>query len=264
MINNGSNKFTRKEYFTYSVIIVYTAILSVARQKAPHYFYPVVPYLSIVVAQFLYESITKPQQSISIKWFYGARNIMFSALWIVVFLAIAFIFKTISLFIWVPVLGLLAVAVYFMRKSENVYNKLIFPLVISSIALNFVINAHFIPAAFQYHGGIKASAAYDKLALDDEELFTYKFGQFETYFYPKKISHWVNAKEELEQVLRDSRNLWVVADREGIAEVRAMAGERIAQEEVFKHRLISRMSGTFLNPLTREQELESIYLLKIE
>jgi 4-amino-4-deoxy-L-arabinose transferase-like glycosyltransferase len=262
LFTKKADRFKRPEYLTYSVVVVYTLILSIASQKAPHYFFPVVPFLSIIIAQFLDKNISQTTGSINLKWFYSTRNLMLVLIWIVVFLAIAFIFKTSNFFIWITVIAGLLAVIYFVRPKVNSYYKLVLPLAISSIVLNFVINAHFIPTAFQYHGGIRASDAYNKLANDEEELYTYKFNQFETYFYPKKISQWVKEKEDL-YGLEKEKDFWLVTDKKGIDEVRELFASRIGEEKVFKHRLISRMSPAFLNPVTRDSELENIYLLKI-
>ena len=261
--NKGKERLNRPEYMTYAVTIVYTVILSIADQKAPHYFYPVTPFLSIIVAQFIYKSIDQTENKRIGKWLLGARNLMLVIVWVVAVLILTFIFKTANLLIWIPTIAGLVLTVFFVRTKIDFLLKLIVPLVISSITLNFVLNAHFIPTAFQYHGGIRASDAYSEMAKEEEDLYTYKFKQFETYFYPSKISSWYEEKEDFEKVM-NNHNYWVVTDEKGIDEIRSMVGDRISYEKTFPHRLISRMSGDFLNPATREKTLKKVYLLKIE
>ncbi|SMO41520.1 4-amino-4-deoxy-L-arabinose transferase [Saccharicrinis carchari] len=263
-VNKNTQRFVRPEYMSYSVIIVFTFILSVAKQKAPHYFYPVVPFLSIVTARFIYQQIMEKQNAKIAKWLLGARNLMLLFAWAAIVLVICFVFKTSKIIIWLPVILGLAATIYFVLPKGQMYRKLIVPLAISAIVLNFVLNAHFMPSAFQYHGGIRASDAYSQLAGDDEDLYTYKFRQFETYFYPSKISYWLKEKGDFEEVMTSRHNYWVVTDEVGYADIQQMVPNRISYEEVFPHRLISRMSGDFLNPTTRHKSLKKIYLLKIE
>lgn len=262
-LNKSPKRFLRPEYMSYSVIIIYTLILSVSKQKAPHYFYPVVPFLSIVTAQFIYQQIVEKQNLKISNWLLGARNIMLVLIWAVITLVITFVFKTSKLYIWLPAILGLAATIYFVLPKGQMYRKLIVPLAISAIVLNFVLNAHFIPTAFQYHGGIRASDVYSKMADENEDLYTYKFRQFETYFYPSKISYWIKDTEDFEKVL-DKHHFWVVTNETGYKDIQQMTPERISYEEAFPHRLISRMSGEFLNPATRDKSLKKIYLLKIE
>ena len=259
----GGDRFRRHEYMTYAVTIVYTLILSVADQKAPHYLYPVTPFLSIIVAQFVFKGIVENKNNKLGKWLLGTRNVMLVALWLVVILVLTFIFKTSSLLIWIPVIAGLILTVYFVLPKHELFFKIIVPLAITSIALNFVLNAHFIPNAFQYHGAIRASEVYSEMAKENENLLTYKYKDFETYFYPSKISSWYKEKEDFEKV-KDNKNYWVITDKKGIDEIRDMVGDRISFEKVFPHRKISGMSGEFLNPATREKTLKKVYLLKID
>ncbi|TLX78309.1 hypothetical protein E9993_01125 [Labilibacter sediminis] len=259
----GSARFLRPEYLSYSLVVIYTLILSTSAQKAPHYFYPVTPFLTMIVAQFIYKSVEQDKNRGVIKWLLGARNIMLLIVWSIAALVLTFVFPTGSLLIWIPVLIGLGAVIYFANPKLDAYKKIIVPLAISSIAVSFIINAHFIPNAFKYHGGIRASDKYTELAADDEDLYTYKFRQFETYFYPKKISSWYKEKDDFEKVV-DNKNYWVVTDEEGYEDIKQMVPDRITYEEVFNHRLISRMSGEFLNPATRHKTFKKVYLLKIE
>ncbi|WP_075590068.1 ArnT family glycosyltransferase [Labilibacter marinus] len=259
----GADRFIRPEYFTYSVTIVYTLILSIAGQKAPHYLYPVIPFLSIIVAQFVYKGVVENNHAKLGKWLMGARNLMLFIAWFVLAFILGFVFKTANLLVWIPVIIGLGFTIYFALPKGSLLNKLIIPLVVSSISLNFVLNAHFIPEAFKYHGGIAASRAYSALAADNEDLYTYKYKDFETYYYPSKISLWSKDKEELTAAM-DNKNFWLITDQKGIEDVRSLAGDRIAVEKVFLHKKISQMSGEFLNPATREKSLKKVYLIKVK
>ncbi|GAF02327.1 ArnT family glycosyltransferase [Saccharicrinis fermentans] len=262
-IKKGNDRFKRPEYMSYAVIVVYTLILSVANQKAPHYLYPVIPFLSVVVADFVYKGVVEDRNNRLGKWLLGARNVMLFIIAAVLVFILTFVFKTDRLIIWIPVVLAMVVTFYFVLPKHELYKKIIVPLAIASIALNFVLNAHFLPTAFQYHGGIRASDAYSELANENEDLYTYKFRQFETYFYPSKISSWYKEKEDFEKVMNNN-HYWVVTDEKGIQEIKEMVGDRISYEKIFPHRLISRMSWDFLNPATREKSLKKVYLLKVD
>ncbi len=263
IVNKGIARFKRPEYLSYSVILIYTFVLSVARQKAPHYFYPVTPFISMVLAYFIYQQVNDKANLKIQKWLLGARNVMLVIVWAVIALIVTFIFRTNKIYIWIPVIAGLVMTILFLQPKKEILHKLIVPLAVSSIVINFLLNAHFIPTAFQYHGGVQASRAYTAQAKENEDLYTYRFKQFETYFYPSKISHWVGGKDDINKIV-DNNDIWVVTTEDGLEEIKAAVPQRIISEQVFSHRLISRFSGEFLNPATRAKTLDKVYLVKIK
>jgi 4-amino-4-deoxy-L-arabinose transferase-like glycosyltransferase len=262
-LKKGIKSINRPEYMCYSVIIIYTFLLSVAGQKAPHYLFPVIPFLSIITGNFIISQVRSQENKLTLKWLYASRNIMIPLIWIFLFVITSYSFKTGSLIIWIPVSLGIIFTVYFIKPNRKNIVKLIVPLVISSLLLNYIVNVHFIPKAYDYHGVIKASEAYDKMASDNEELYTYSYGQFETYYYPKKISGWIQDSESLKQTLK-SEEFWIITDELGYMKVKNDVEQRIVYTKLFPLREFSRISLTFMIPAKRYQEFKNIYLLKID
>ena len=145
-----------------------------------------------------------------------------------------------------------------MTRKEH----LILPLVICSIGLNFIINIHFIPTVFKYQGVISASYRFNELASDKDFLYTYKYREFESYYYPKNISIRIDDLDQLEPILEQS-GIWFITTQDGYNDISEKAGERIAFKQVFGHKRISQMNYSFLNPGLREKNLQKIYILKV-
>ncbi|WP_075602507.1 ArnT family glycosyltransferase [Saccharicrinis aurantiacus] len=262
IVKNKKAIFNRNEFYTYSALLIFGSILSVSGQKAPHYLYPAIPFLTVIVADFINTSIAKNASGI-LKAFSIGRYIMLGLSLIVVILAVTFVFSTSNPLIWIVLLIGTILIIYILVKSDDVLTKLIIPLVISSLMLNFVLNYHFMPKAFSYHGAIRACNMYDELANDDELLLTYKYKQFETFFYAKNVSERAMDIDNLEKYKRKS-NFWIITNQEGKSEVDSVYQDRISRTEIFKHKKISQMDGKFLNPRTRENSLKKIYLIKVE
>jgi 4-amino-4-deoxy-L-arabinose transferase-like glycosyltransferase len=263
VIKDGVKNINRSEYMCYSVVIIYTLILSIAGQKAPHYFFPVIPFLSIIVSQFI---VTKQysQKNMSIlKWLYASRNLMILLIWVLILIIIIYSFKTSSLTVWVPVVLGIVFLFYYINHRHQKLVKLIVPLAISSIILNFVINVHFIPKVYQYHGVIKASETYNVMARENEKLYTYSYGQFETYYYPNKISAWINDYTDLKETFQTEK-FWIITDELGYRKIKRDVLHRISYVKLFPLREFSRLSLTFMIPEKRHKEFKKIYLLKID
>jgi 4-amino-4-deoxy-L-arabinose transferase-like glycosyltransferase len=262
-LNGRKNLFCKRpEYYTYGAFFVYSAILSVARQKAPHYFFPMIPLLSVIVADF----VNKIVSSSKLKgWYQGliiARTIVLISLWTALFLIILFIFPSQDIRLWTLVAGCLILLVTVWRYYRySDFGRLIFPLIISAIALNLVINIHFFPSVYQYQGTIQASYRYNELTEGEEPLYSYLTLQYETYFYPQRVAVRVSEKQMLENVLPQSGN-WIITTAKGYELIKKWHPSSVGYCQAFKHKKISKMSWKFLNPSTRPEDLKTVYLIR--
>ncbi|MFW6351174.1 MAG: glycosyltransferase family 39 protein [Bacteroidota bacterium] len=253
----------RPEYFTYGALLIYTFILSIARQKAPHYFFPMVPLLSIIVADFIVKICETPALQ---KWynaFLSFRTLLVVLMWMVLFLMVILIFPSDSFVLWGLIfscLAFLTVLWHIFRYSTQ--GKLIVPLIATAISFNLVLNIHFFPNVYQYQGVIQAAYQYNDLAEDSEDVYAFLLHQFEAYFYPKKVAQKIKALEDMD---RDLQHLggWFITTSEGYDILKQSDHGEFKHEEIFPHRKISRMNLTFLNPETRNKDLKKIYLLKL-
>ncbi len=263
LVHKNKNHRVRPEYFTYSVILIYTFILSISRQKAPHYLFPVIPFLSIVVADFIHKVSNISGLNSVYKWMMGFRIFVIILLWVITGIIIIVVFPTTDIFIWFPVGFMLLLLIYGFTLYKTRKHKLILPLALSAIALNFTINTHFLPSAYKYQGVINASYRFNELASDSDILYTYNYKEFETYFYPKTISERVTDTHHLEKIL-SQEGTWFFVSPKGYEDLRSLAASRIVYEEKFYNKKMSIFSPAFLNPKTREKELHNVYLLKVK
>lgn len=252
----------RTEYMTYSAIIIYVFILSISRQKAPHYLFPLIPFLSIITADL----INKVAKIDSMKRIYNLmkvfRTTIIILVWSLILTVLFYVFPTTRLFIWIPLIIIFLLLIFSFSPRFTKKEVLIIPLVITSIGINFVINAHFMPSAFKYNGAIQASRSFNELAAENDMLYTYEYNLFETYYYPKNVSVRIYNTDELKQALSGS-DVWFITTQEGYEEIVEIAGNRIAYESSFLSRKISELNFNFFNPSLREKDMKNLYLLKI-
>ncbi len=261
-IKEGKKALNRSEYFSYSLIIVFVAILSVSGQKAPHYMFTIIPFLSTLVADYVVTTFAQNKKG-QIKSLAIGEYIVLGIAVCASFFVIVYVFPTYNPAIWVAVIAVLSAVIYILVKEKNAFVKLILPLALISIMLNFIVNVQFMPSVFQYHGAIRACDKYSELAKDNEALYTYKYEQFETYFYAKNISERVKDENELEQ-LQQKHHFWLITNQDGKQAVDSLFSNREQSVEVFGHKKISRLGMKFLNPKTRESSLKKVYLIKVD
>lgn len=259
------NGFAIKNYkctYLYSVVIIVGLVISVSSQQAPHYLLPVVPFIAIITGRFLIDISYTDLYPKTYKWMLILRNLIIILLWPVVIIMITYFFPTRSLLIWIPIIIMFFLLVGSLFRLKTKIQKLIVPLLITILAVSFVANTNYMPSALKFHGPIQASFHYNRIAGDDSVLYTYDYGQYETYFYPKNRSFLVHNREELENVLSE-RTSWFITSEAGMNDIRAFDETIITEQHIFPYKKLTNISVRFLNPKTREGELQKIYLLKI-
>lgn len=261
-LKKGFSVNNYKTAYLYSVVIILGLIICVSSQQSPHYLLPAIPFIAIITGRFVNEISFTDQYPKTYKWMIILRNIQIALLWPLVIIMPVYFFPTQSLLIWIPVLILLFMLVYTILKLKTKIQKLIIPLLISILAVSFVGNTNYMPSALKYHGPIQASFHYNRIADDNSVLYTYDYGQFETYFYPRKVSLKVHDKEELEKVLSEESS-WFITSEAGFNDIRAFDETIVTEQYVFPYKKLTNISVRFLNPKTRAGELQKIYLLKI-
>lgn len=259
------SRFSIRNYkciYLYSVIIIFGLIICVSSQQAPHYLLPAIPFIAIVTGRFMVDITASDQNPKTYKWMLILRNAIIALLWPMVIIMIVYFFPTRSLLIWIPVLILFFLLVSSLLSLKTKIQKLIVPLFITILTVSFVANTTYMPSALKYHGPIQASYKYNRIADDNSVLYTYSYGQYETFFYPKNRSLLVHDREELETVLSE-KSSWFITSEEGLNDIRAIDETIITEKYTFPYKKLTNVSIRFLNPKTREGELQNFYLLKI-
>ena len=250
-----------KTVYCYSVIIVLALIVTVSSQQSPHYILPLIPLSSIITARLITDVSFSDLHPKTYKWMLVFRNILIALMWPMALVMVVYFFPAGSLLIWMPILFLLLLLVYSFLRLKTRIQKLIIPLLITILAVSFVSNANYMPSALKYHGPIQASYLYNRIADDSSILYTYDYGMYETYFYPKNISGIVY-KEELGNILSKG-SCWFITTESGFNDIKSIDQEIITEQYLFPYKKLTNLSLKFLNPKTRESSLQKIYLLKI-
>ena len=259
-----TNRFSIKNIksaYSYSVIIILAIIISASSQQSPHYLLPTIPFISIITARCINDVSFTDLYPRTYKLMLIFRTIVVALIWPMAIIMIVYFFPTRNLLIWIPILIMLFILIYSYIRLKTKIQKLIIPLLISILVLSFVANTIYMPSAIKYHGPIQASYLYNRIAPDNSVLYTYDYILFETYFYPKDVSTLVY-KEQLEDIL-SKESCWFVTTEKGYNEIKAFDEAIITEQHIFPYKKLTNISIKFLNPKTRERELQNIYLLKI-
>lgn len=265
LFRKGKKKET-PEYLTSGGSLVFILILSFSSMKSPNYFYPAIPLLAIIAADYFQHISTWHIKIFKNLGLYQLIQNMI--IWAVIILVAVYVFPLNNLYLWI-ILGMLAVfGLFFQWKKTNLPDKIIITSISAILALNILVNAHILPTLFDYQASIKAAKIFNEEAGENEIFFTYRYAQFEMFFYAKnngyKIIDESYQEEPLtitpEQALR-TPGAWYLTNEWSYKELKQLAGE-FEKEYTFKHFYLTDVNIKFLNPQSRENTLQTMYLVK--
>ena len=122
-----------------------------------------------------------------------------------------------------------------------------------------VFNLHIFPYMFSYQAPPKAARYFTAHAEKGDSLYNYRYGQYELFFYSNPTALQLYSDNEMKSVAGNP-GTWIFTDKEGFAEIEKL--NLVSQQVIeYKHLYLNR-GGLFLNPKTREQVLQPMYLIK--
>jgi 4-amino-4-deoxy-L-arabinose transferase-like glycosyltransferase len=272
LIRNISSVFRKgkktqtPEYLTLGGSLLLILILSFSSMKSPNYFYPAIPLIAVIAADYFQHIST---------WHFKIFNklgiyqlVQNSMMWISIIIISIYIFPINSFYIWGLIALLFAFFIIYQFKKTNLPDKVIITSLTTIVALNLLINAHILPVLFDYQASIKAAEIFNKEADDDAIFYTYRYAQFEMFFYAKnkgyKIIDEGTHEEKLTISIDDALKTpgaWYLADEWSYSQIKEKAGS-LEKEYKFDHYYLTDINYEFINPKTRESTIQKIYLVK--
>jgi hypothetical protein len=258
--SNGISTKGLKNGLNYSAFIPLAIIVSISSQQSPHYLLPIIPFISIITGRYIYKISEEGINTSSFRLAMFTRGFIVVVIWILIGALMLLFFPTKNLLIWGTLLLMaILLIISFNSKMSGIF-KLLAPLIITILALGFVTNTNYMPSALKYHGAIQASYKYDSLATEDEILYTYDYPHYETCFYPKRASERIY--DEQIHTMFNNGPAWIITRQWGYDTIINSYNDRVVERYEFPFKKLTNISFKFLYPDTREEVLETIYLLK--
>jgi hypothetical protein len=123
-----------------------------------------------------------------------------------------------------------------------------------------LLNTHVFPYIFSYQAPPKAARYFTENAETTDKLYNYKYGQYELFFYSEPQAIQLKTKADL-KLAAETKGSWIFTDHEGIIDFEALHLKTDTVIE-YKHLYLNR-GGRFINPKTRDQVLQPMYLIKL-
>lgn len=252
-------KLKNKEFFSFGAIFFYWIVISAAKAQAPHYLMVLSPFMAIITAKWLVRFFSEERFIKLQKTVYIIQYFVIALIFALLLLMCIRFFPSQSFIFWG--VEILLIILLLIKSRQSKLSKIVRKSVIAIIAINLALNAHLFPQMFQYQSVIPACKNFNSEANEGETLNTYLSEHRELFFYAKNPGYFLYESEDLLECLKNP-NEWIYTNDKGLEEIQQTNAE-IEIKESFKHRSISKLSGTYLNPATREKSLRNMHLVKI-
>ena len=279
------------EAFSLGGFLLLFVALSMSRYKLPHYIFVTLPWASVLIAAWLNaapEQNKTDEKAVSIvprAWIILSYITFLLAL-AIVFLLIGFVFpgniiaKTVIpgangtresyhiLFGNIITWGMLLTGVVFLiyRIIRNPFrvesNTFVQRGVLVSLIIGFILNFYFYPNLLPYQSTSTIGRFIHEQGLPKDKIAFFRRHGHALDFYSQSISQRMDSAEHVRQSAHALGEIWVYTNQKGKAELDA-AG--ISYEMVYEmgHFQAALLHARFLNPGTRTQSLEPVWLLRV-
>ncbi len=262
LIKSRLKRNTVREYVTVSAFIITFLILSRSSYKLPHYIYVVFPYASIFTAAGVSSLIKRAGRDPGTgQKITGAIQYFISAILLVASSLLAFwIFPVTEIWVFISIVVFVGFAFYFLVIKGHTFRKWFWVTLFSIFTANFILNIQVYPELMKYQAGEKIAGYINEKGIPSEDLYQvyYHSSAFDLYLgdtppeaNPRKIKRLTELKEEF----------WVITNERGLKDLEEISASPYPVKEFDNYR-VQILTWKFLNPDTRRESLEKLYLLK--
>ncbi len=244
-----------------AAVVFFLGILSVARQKNPHYMLSAIPFLFIITAKWTVRIFGEEQFAKKAKVISVINKVIALLFFALIPFMSAFFFPETRIVYWVIVVTLFALVVYLVFRKADL-KKQVQILLLASSALLFTINYNMLPNMCKYDTSMEAAEIFNKMAEPGATLNIY--GQearlWELLLYSDSYGGFLQTREMLDDFLPHP-GAWLYTSESGYKELQEMGLNMEVAHEFTEHRKVTHQSINFLNPNTRASRFQKMYLV---
>lgn len=254
--------FKNKEQLAWSFYLlgsvgVLFIILSVARGKAPNYFFIEIVPIAIITAKWLtiFENENHKKPTVLIQ-----SQVIFVCVFA---LGLVFVFATLFFVkLWVALLIallLIGAVFYFLKQKKPTLNSVLLLSALIIGGLNLFLNSTVIPELYTYQGARQALSVFNEHKKAGSKLYNFETEGNELYYYSKENVSQIEKWDELRAAMNTGK-AWIYTNE---IKYKNIVDMKYDIDTVFtvRQRGMNRINLKFLNPATRENSLKAYYLI---
>lgn len=252
-IRNFANK--KYEWLTIGTFFIMAVMISFSGFKLPHYINIIFPSIAVLTSAFLLERLNT--QNITHRLFLTQLVVCILCL-IVAIIINGWAFPIKNWMVFAGIILFIALAVYVLKAVKPGFQKTIVFSALTSAFIFYQLNSNFYPQLLTYQGGNEL-AFKTKEQVDPKNVFFWPSIYNPSFqFYSKELK-----KVFSDSVLNQNHPVWVLTDRNSFAQLKQ---KNLPVLQRYSHRdyNIGTMSLKFINPNTRKETLDTLFLVRVK
>jgi 4-amino-4-deoxy-L-arabinose transferase-like glycosyltransferase len=255
------NRFRLNQHFQAGLscsILILLLVFSSSQFKLPHYLNILFPLLSVLTAHTILDALSKSKS----KWM-GTVLYVIAAIYIAgVILINGWFFPLNTLFtISIAAISVIML-VYIVMKLPVTGLKPVFVVLFTVGFSNLLLNLNFYPKLLGFQGGIPLADFVNKNDIDKKKLRYFISNRSFSFDYYIKTDVPEKSLPELRQMAGSGEMFYIVVDKKWINEL-IEGGIQFREVVSVPDYHITMLKLAFLNPATRSNTLEKLYLLRV-
>ena len=245
----------KNEWLTAGTFLIMALMITFSGFKLPHYINIIFPSTAVLTSAYLIERANK----------HLTIRRLFVTQWLVCGLCVA---AALAINLWafplqnllvILVMALFIVASFFVfRKLSSIFEKLVGLSVLTSVFIFYLLNSNFYPQLLTYQAGNELALA-TRGKVDPKTVYIWPLLYNPSFqFYSKELK-----KEFSDSVLKEDHPVWILTDRNSLHQLKEKNLQTLQQ---YSHRdyNIGTMTLPFINPATRKQTLDTLFLTRVK
>lgn len=251
-------KFRSKEFYLFSGTWFFFIVLTLSISKLPNYIFMLIPLFSILTAKYIVVALGG-RRPVLYKLFLKLQ-IISTILALTLLMAVSvWMFPLHSFWLWLLLTGSLALAFYLSLNRNQEGIRLLMPSMVLIVVLNFILNFHVAPQIFSDQASVKAAKIFNERAAENDKLYTYNYSSYEIFFYSKTPAVWLVNDLAVVELLKEPGN-WIFTEGKVVNRIE---GDFPEPEIIpLEHVWINRLNFKYLNPNTRSQARDTLFLMR--
>ncbi len=257
LVQNRFRLTLKEEWISTGGFIITYCILARSQAQLPHYIFVVFPLAAIITAKFLYKLLYTQQFTIWRRILSVLHIFIFVLLWLIVIGLLIYPFESIPKYVGIIAAILLVAMFYILTMKKTGFPKLLEVAFLTVIGVNIFLNTAIYPTLLKYQIGNTVAAVISENQLPKNNVFIYGVGVgYALPFYGKYIfTSRVSIKTMLPSdiILTKADSLPTITQQFPSSTI-IFTGNSFG---------VSQLSLLFLNPATRDKEVEKYVLVKL-
>lgn len=255
VVNRTRNLANKKyEWLTIGTFLIMAIMITFSGFKLPHYINIIFPSIAVLTSAYLMEKLNS---EVLTRRLFVTQLVVCILCLIVAVIINAWAFPLKNWMVFVGMIAFVAFSVYTFRAVKEGFQKMIALSVLTSAFIFYQLNSNFYPQLLKYQGGNEL-AFQTKGKVDSKNVFFWPFIYNPSFqFYSKTLK-----REFSDSVLSQNHPVWVLIDRNSFAQLK---DKNIPVLQQYSHHdyNIGTMSLKFINPNTRKETLDTLFLVRI-